>query len=219
MKDQDLITHLLRNLATFSGTVDGRNISALLQGSQGPSNAQTSAEASQKAVDVTSNAPKGNQLFGSASKVDDFSKLKEPSEFVGRGIRLPASDMTQERVAADGSLHAPSAPGSTKANLTGNRLPSEFNTSDMASERSSIKNIDLNNVYDDSQDHVGNLANSHLPVNSRNVVSYNPLRTQCESQKTSPPHQSGNSDSTSAPSPSSSCGEAQVHCFYNCFLL
>ena len=63
-----------------------------------------------------------------------------------------------------------------------------------------LNNIDLNMVYDDSQD-----CGFETPENIDNVPLW--LR---HPQKSSPPQTSGNSGSTATQSPSSSSGEAQV---------
>lgn len=74
-----------------------------------------------------------------------------------------------------------------------------------------MSNIDLNNVYDDSQERVENLELSHAPVNRGPVSLYSPLWLHPGSNKSRPPQASANSDSTSSQSQSTSSGEAQVH--------
>lgn len=67
--------------------------------------------------------------------------------------------------------------------------------------KTKINNIDLNMVYDDSQD-----CSFENPENTCNL----PLWLRHQPNKSSPPHTSGNSGSTATQSPSSSSGEAQV---------
>ena len=74
-----------------------------------------------------------------------------------------------------------------------------------------INNFDLNDIYIDSDDGLEDI--DRLPVSANlgtNSLDY-PWARQ-DSHQSSPPQTSGNSDSASAQSPSSSSGEAQV-CF------
>ncbi|XP_057517775.1 squamosa promoter-binding-like protein 1 isoform X2 [Amaranthus tricolor] len=81
--------------------------------------------------------------------------------------------------------------------------------SESTAGRMKLNNFDLNDVYIDSDDGVEDLERS--PVDGNFVTSSVdfPLWVRQDSHHSSPPQTSGNSDSTSAPSPSSSSGEAQ----------
>lgn len=202
----------MRNLASLAGTVDGRNISALLEGSQGLLNAGTSNGDSQKVPDVSQNGSEPSRPSSSAN-------VHEQPRPMGQCMAASASDMTQKRISSDdaegGRLKA--LPGVQNTNLPPSKddLPSKSITS------IKLNNIDLNNVYDDSEDNVENLGRSHAPVNSGTGFLGNPLWVQQDPHKSSPPQTSGNSDSTSSQSPSTSSGEAQVHssCNYISFPL
>lgn len=74
-----------------------------------------------------------------------------------------------------------------------------------------LHNIDLNNVYDDSQDCMGVLKDSDHCQNPGNVPSGCPLWVSQNPHKSSSTRTSGNSASTSSFSPSNSSGEAQVY--------
>lgn len=78
--------------------------------------------------------------------------------------------------------------------LSNNKAPNEGG-------KTKLNNIDLNMVYDDSQD-----CTIENPENTDNL----PLWLRHHPHKSSPPQTSGNSGSTATQSPSSSSGEAQV---------
>ncbi|KAL6525865.1 Cysteine desulfurase mitochondrial [Orobanche minor] len=77
--------------------------------------------------------------------------------------------------------------------------------------RSKLNNFDLNNVYVDSDDGMDYVERSNVPESLGTVSIRCPSWVQQESQRSSPPQTSGNSDSASAQSPSSSSGDAQSH--------
>lgn len=90
-----------------------------------------------------------------------------------------------------------------------------------------MNNFDLNDIYIDSDDGMEDIE--ILPVSTNiGTSSVDYPWTQQDSHQSSPPQTSGNSDSASAQSPSSSSGEAQVclfcsiilnRLFYSCFYL
>lgn len=184
-------------------------------------NAGTSIEASQKAGGATSNGPEPSRPFVSASKVDNSVNFEDHLRSMGQCQRVPTSDMAQRRITSGDSdgknLKALLDPGCTNPLYLRDSLSTKSIVPETATGRLNFNNIDLNNVYDDSQDHFENLGNSHLPVNPGIASLDNPLWIQSGLNKSSPSHPSGNSDSTSTQSPSSSSGEAQVsHSPYNC---
>ncbi|KAK9991981.1 hypothetical protein SO802_026966 [Lithocarpus litseifolius] len=212
-KDQDLLSHLLKNLASLAGTVDGRNISALLEGSQGLLNAGTSNGAPQKVTDVTPNGSEPSRPFSSALKMDDCINLHDHPRPMGKCVTVSASDVAQKRISLDdaGGRHVQALSGLQHMNPPPSKdgLPSK-SISETTNGRIKFNNIDLNNLCDDSEGHVENIGKSHAPVNSGTGLLGHPLWVQHDSLKSSPPQTSGNSDSTSSQSPSSSSGEAQV---------
>ncbi|KAJ6357197.1 hypothetical protein OIU78_005133 [Salix suchowensis] len=186
-KDQDLLSHLLRSLANLASTTNGRSLSGLLQGSPGLVNARATA--------------------GNFEKVQD--DLLRP---LGQCGSVPVPDLLQKRILdndVQGGCQAHSSPHSMPFFPSRNKLPAKTNEPEATVGRIKLNNLDLNIVYDNSQDYVENLDRSHPPV-STGMGSFNcPLWVQSDSHKTSLPRMSGYSDSTSSQSPSSSSGEAQ----------
>ncbi|GMN51407.1 hypothetical protein TIFTF001_020553 [Ficus carica] len=203
-KDQDLLSHLLKSLASTAGTVDGRNISALLQGSQGSVNAGTSIEPSQKPLDMISDGLEPCKPFGSMSKVENPISLEASPNSEGQyqRERVSVPDMARARIS--------SCPGLTNPLQSLDSLKAKSVSPEMTVARVKFNNIDLNNIYDDSQDPVENPGSSHLPVTSDTVSRENPLCIQNELHKPNLSRQSQNSDSTSTQSPCSSSGEPQT---------
>ncbi|KAF7837651.1 squamosa promoter-binding-like protein 1 [Senna tora] len=210
-RDQDILSHLLRNLASLAGTINERNIASLLEGSQGLVNAGTSG-AAQKVPNLNSDGPESFRPSDSSIKLDNGLSSQDPPKSIGQ--TMPAYDMAQKCLPSGdggvGSLKSPSGPQSSNGLLIRDSLPSQLVTADAKVGRNGLNNIDLNNVYDDIQDDAENLRKSHPPVASRiGSLDHHPSWLQLESHKSSPPQTSGNSDTTSTQSPSSSSGEAQ----------
>ncbi|KAA8527982.1 hypothetical protein F0562_035149 [Nyssa sinensis] len=184
-EDQDLLSHLLRNLASLAGTINGRNISGLLSGSQDWQNAGTS----------------------------NGTTEKDPPRPIGKCVTISASEMTQKRIprggAQGGTLQTPSTSQSTILFPTKVSIPTKANVPETSLGRIKLNNIDLNNIYDDSQDSAENLERSCAPGNLGTGSLSCPLWIHQDTHKSSPPQTSGNSGSTSSQSPSSSSGEAQ----------
>ncbi|XP_048443907.1 squamosa promoter-binding-like protein 12 [Pyrus x bretschneideri] len=151
-KDQDVVSHLLRSLANVAGTADGRNISTLLQGSQGLFDSGTSVQTALKVLDMNAGV-----------------NTEDPLRSKGHCPILPASRDSSE---------------------------SKSVTPEAASRRFQLNDIDLNNTYDDSQDYVENLGNSHVPASPGTASLGFPSWMQRDSHKSSPPQTSGNSDLT-----------------------
>ncbi|TQD96878.1 hypothetical protein C1H46_017483 [Malus baccata] len=206
-KDQDLLSHLLKNLANLSGTVDGRNMSALLTASQGLLNGGTSIQTAQKVPDTVSNGCEPSKPSVSASKMDDYGNREDPSRPIQQCSTVPASDFRIiSSVDADhGGLQVVSGVNATKPFPSKDRVPSTSVAPEATTGRIQLNGIDLNNTYDDSQDYLASLGNSQAPVNSGTVSHGFPLRMRQDLQKSSPPQTSGTSYSTS----SSSSGEVQ----------
>ncbi|KAL5852891.1 hypothetical protein ACOSQ3_008009 [Xanthoceras sorbifolium] len=202
-KDQDLLSHLFRNLASLVGTNNVRNISGLLQGSQGLLNTGTSAGNVEKVPDVVAAVPQPAGPSSSAHKIDNCFGVSDRQTSMGQHGTIPASDLMQKRVFIN------DAQGLSVQALSGSQSTAKANEPEAIFKRSKMNNIDLNNVYDDTQDHGENLERSHAAVNSENGSLYCPSWLQTDSHKFSPHQTSANSDSTSSQSPSSSSGEAQ----------
>ncbi|KAK7328546.1 hypothetical protein VNO77_22656 [Canavalia gladiata] len=211
-RNQDVLSHLLRNLASLAGTINGRNIASLLEGSQDLLKAGTSG-AAQNVPNTNSNGSEPSRPFGSSVKMDDGLIRQDPPESRLQCEMIPANDMAQKCIASGsggvGSLKPPSGPQSSNILLSKDSLPRESVVVETTVGRIGLTNIDLNNVYDDVQDYVENPKNSQPSVPSGIGSLDHPLWVQCDSLKSSPPQTSRNSDSTSTQSPSSSSGEAQ----------
>ncbi|KAK6160936.1 hypothetical protein DH2020_004317 [Rehmannia glutinosa] len=174
-KDQDLLSHLLSNLANLAGTTNERNRAGLLPASQ----------------DLLS--------VGTAA-------LKDLTTPGGPVVTIPASsDLTQKGVLTHNASTSQSAllfPTNASSSI-------KEHGSDTTVGRTKLNNIDLNYVYDGSQDCMEELPNTFAPEHLGNMSSAGPLWLYKDFQKSSPPQNSGNSGSTSTQSPSTSSGEAQ----------
>ncbi|KAL2229637.1 UNVERIFIED_CONTAM: Squamosa promoter-binding-like protein 1 [Sesamum indicum] len=183
-KDQDLLSHLLRNLAPTGLTNEG-NPARPLPVSEDLQNVETSL----------------------ATAVEDLITPAEP------GVTIPTTDLTQKRMLTDKALGKVtySEPTSQYAiQFPANASDSmKENTSDTTIGRNKLNNFDLNYVYDGSQDCMDNLPDACASEYLGNMSPAGPLWLYKDSQQSSPPHNSGNSGSTSSHSPSTSSGEAQ----------
>ncbi|XVF28123.1 hypothetical protein REPUB_Repub15cG0001900 [Reevesia pubescens] len=207
-KDQDLLSHLLRSLASIAGSNNGRNISGLLEGSQGVTNAGRSLGNLEKVADVVSNCTKHARPSGSASKIDGCANIPDRQGYMGHSETLPASDLAERR--ANNDVQDGSLSGSPSKRLIPSidSLPFRANEPVATVGRIRMNKIDLNNVYDDSQEYVDNLERSMVHKNPVNGSLHSSVFVS-ESHKSRPPQLSGNSGSTSSRSPSTCSGEAQ----------
>ncbi|CAN4107103.1 unnamed protein product [Withania somnifera] len=183
-KDQDLLSHLLRNLASVAAATNERSASGLLPGPSDPQNKGTSMEAPKE----ESLRPNGNYLT------------------------LPTSEVTEKRIglrnAERGISQNPCASQPDFLCCGQESLP--VNTNASATTSAPLKlNIDLNNIYDDSQGDVQKLQNSGAVANPGAASSGCPPWINYDPHKSSSTRTSWNSGSTSSLSPSSSSGEAQ----------
>ncbi|KAJ8542134.1 hypothetical protein K7X08_017000 [Anisodus acutangulus] len=176
-KDQDLLSHLLRNLASLSGATNERNASGLLPAPSDLQNTGTSME-----------APKEDSL--------------RPN---GNCLTIPASEVTEKRT---GTSDAERGISQNPCASLPESIPINENAS--ATTPAPLRlNIDLNNIYDDSQGENQKLENSGAVANPGAASSGCPLWVSHDPHKSSSTRTSWNSGSTSSLSPSSSSGEAQ----------
>ncbi|CAA2972129.1 squamosa promoter-binding 1 [Olea europaea subsp. europaea] len=180
-KDQDLLPHLLRNLASLAGPINERDASGLPPRFEDTKNTGISIKTSEK----------------------------DPPLPVEQRMKISASGVRENRMltnnAQDGDVQKESAflfPWKE-------RNSSIANASDAMVGRAKPITFDLNNVYDDSQDHVENLLDPVAPQNIGNVSSDGPLCLHTDPHTSTAPQNSGNSCSISTQSPSNSSGEAQ----------
>nr|QMV47665.1 squamosa-binding protein-like 1A [Paeonia suffruticosa] len=183
-KNQDLLSHLLRSLASHSGAQGGRNISGLLQESHDLLNDGTSAGNSEVISALLSNGP------------------QRP---IKQRISAPAPEMPPRGACADDATARPNILFPNK-----DSIPTYSKVRDSTAERIKSNNFDLNAVYIDLDDGMEDMERSS-PVQA-NIGTGSlecPSWAQQDSHQSSPPQTSGNSDSASAQSPSSSSGDAQ----------
>ncbi|KAI8003819.1 Squamosa promoter-binding-like protein 12 [Camellia lanceoleosa] len=177
-KDQDMLSHLLRNLTSISGSINGRNISGLLPGSQDLQNATMSLGTPEK----DPLRPNGQCMAFEGTEKRTFTDNAQGGLFqTPCGIPCPARDS----------------------------IPAKASAPDNGVGRMKLKDIDLNTVYDGSEDCSENLESYHAPVNLGIGSLDCTLRGHHDGQESSPPQTSGNTGSTSTQSLSSSSREAQ----------
>ncbi|XP_061351469.1 squamosa promoter-binding-like protein 1 [Gastrolobium bilobum] len=202
-RNQDIISHLLRNLASLAGTINGRSVASLPEGSQGVVNAGTPG-----AVHPETSRPSGSSI-----KTDNGFICQDPPKSVAQCEAVPAYGMTQKCIPSGdgrvGNCKPPSGAQPSNVLLSRDSLPSQLIAAETTVGRDNLNNIDLNNVYDDIQNSVENSKKSYPPVASKIGSIDPPLWLQSDSLKSSPQLTSRNSDSTSTQSPYSSSGEAQ----------
>lgn len=150
--------------------------------------------------------------FGLSS---DCILLQDSTRPAGPGVTIPSSNLSQKGTLTDNAQGGDTQNASAAQQST---LPSPIkasnsikeNASDTIIGRAKLNNIDLNNVYDASQDHMDDLQDNVTLENLENVSTVVPLWLRKDSQQFSPLHDSGNSSSTPSVSLSTSSGEAQV---------
>ncbi|KAJ6350692.1 hypothetical protein OIU78_006768 [Salix suchowensis] len=210
-KDQDLLSHILKSLANLAGATNGRSLSGSLQGSQGLTTARAIIRNHDKAQDALTNGPESARPSSSASRKDDCIISQDHPRPLGQCGTVPISDLVVQKRILDndaqvGTLQARSGSQSITLFPSRNNLRAKTNEPETTVGKIKLNNFDLNNAYDDSQHYVESLERSHAPVDA----GMGSFSCPSDSQKTSPPHTSGKSDSTFSQSPSSSSGEAQI---------
>ncbi|KAG7036617.1 Squamosa promoter-binding-like protein 12, partial [Cucurbita argyrosperma subsp. argyrosperma] len=182
--DQDLLSNLIRILACKSGEHGGKNRSGILHE---PQNLLNGAK-SDLVCTFLSNGP---QVPLRSSKQPDTIPISEtPVQATVRGGDTPAISSVK-----------PS---------TSNSPPAYSEIRDNTVGQCKMMNFDLNDVYVDSDDGMEDIERQARPVVHMGTSSLEcPSWVQQDSHQSSPPQTSGNSDSASAHSPSSSAGEAQ----------
>ncbi|KAB5527320.1 hypothetical protein DKX38_021167 [Salix brachista] len=185
--DQDLLSHLLRSLASHGLEHGGRNIFGLLQE---PRDSSTS--------------------FGN-SAIDSnlLSNGEGPSKPLKQHLSVPIFGMPQQVK----HLHDANGANIQTTSSLKPSIPNNFATYSEVRESTAgqvkMNNFDLNDIYIDSDEGTEDVERSPAPVNARTSSLDCPSWIQQDSRQSSPPQTSRNSDSASAQSPSSSSGEAQ----------
>ncbi|XP_027366955.1 squamosa promoter-binding-like protein 1 isoform X2 [Abrus precatorius] len=188
--DQDLLTHLLRSLASQNGEQGGKNMSNLLQEQENLLREGGSSRRSEMVSTLLSNGSQGSPTITRQNETVSMTKMQQK--------------VMQPRDAGAADLQIMS---SIKPSIS-NSPPSYSEARDSTAGQIKMNNFDLNDIYIDSDDGMEDLE--RLPISTNLVTSSLDYQwTQQDSHQSSPPQTSGNSDSASAQSPSSSSGEAQ----------
>lgn len=200
-KDQDLLSHLLRNLAS---TIDGQRLSDLLQESKG-----ALVSSPDNVPDVTQDDPESAK----ASMMFPETNFHDPVRPIGHQVLRSVPDLIQQGMGTDstgdGNQQPPTVFKSTGQCLARDDRFARVNESNDTSQRIRMKNIDLNSSYEDTQGFLVNTQTCNGPEHS-GTGYFGSLMKACEgANKSSPPHTSSMSNPTSTESPSSSSREAQ----------
>ncbi|KAJ4968128.1 hypothetical protein NE237_014829 [Protea cynaroides] len=208
-KDQDLLSHFLKNLASLDGMLDGRSISGILQESQdmvkGGTYAGTSSEMARSLI---LNGREASGHLGSTTKFNgntsaqgsQIGRIDQYVDVATTSVLPQKRTITGDR---GGHLQTVLPPKPTTLFPIGDGLPEKEVVPQSTNGRIKFKNIDLNNIYNDAQDCIEDMNGS--PVAGLDCPSW----IQKDTYQSSPPRASGNSNSVSARSPSSSSGDAQ----------
>nr|AUW52983.1 squamosa promoter binding-like protein 12a [Petunia x hybrida] len=185
-EDQDLLSHLLRSLASQGSMNGDKGLSGLLQESSNLLNNRS----------ILRN-PEIVALLTNGSQAPPRSK---EHQFTNSATEMPQKSLdTNDIRLEDGRTASSQSPGNLFSNQSNSQayVPGRESTTG----RSKLMDFDLNDVYVDSDDGVEDIERSPVPEC--------PSWLQQDSHQSSPPQTSGNSDSASAQSPSSSSGDTQ----------
>lgn len=179
--DQDLLSHLLKSLASQAGEPGEKNAPGILREPPNLLNAGTALGNSDLVSTLLSNGFQGPS--------GPFKQLPGP-EMPGQGLGVDD--------ARDGEIQTMS---SSKPCIL-NSPPAYSEVRDCTVGQIKMNNFDLNDIYIDSDDGMDDAERSTAPP----TVG---TSSHSDSHQSSPPQTSGHSDSVSAQSPSSSSGDAQ----------
>lgn len=181
--DPDLLSHLLRSLINQSSP-HGDKLSGLLQDSHNLLN---------------------NATFANSDVVAALLSNVGPPRHSQHNLPVIASEVSQSRLSPEDvkgqQNHTTVIPKKDS--------PPCSRDSDTSAGRSGLYAFDLNDAYVDSDECTEELERSHVTIDVATTSIECPTYVQHDSDQSSPPQTSGNSDSTAAQSPASSCGEAQ----------
>ncbi|KAG4401530.1 hypothetical protein GLYMA_02G008600v4 [Glycine max] len=189
--DQDLLTHILRSLASQNGEQGGKNIANLLREPENLLREDGSSRKSEMMSTLFSNGSQGSPSNIRQHETVSMAKMQQ-----------------QVMHAHDAGASDQQITSSIKPSMS-NSPPAYSEARDSTAGQIKMNNFDLNDIYIDSDDGMEDLE--RLPVSTNLVTSSLDYPwAQQDSHQSSPPQTSGNSDSASAQSPSSSSGEAQI---------
>lgn len=226
-KDQEFLSNLLRNIASLAGSSDGNNSSGLLQASQDLQKTRTSGEAADALISGGVRTKENINSLCSPAETDC-----DPPAATNRRVSPAVANHCASTAVAPREIRSHQNLSLAYFDATGQstsseRLMPEKNSSPqqsltlcslqhlqptactIASVRKNV--FDLNTVYDEEED--GELGCRKLANQATldNGSSNCPSWMLQDSHQSSPPQTSGNTDSTSNRSPSSSNGDAQVY--------
>ncbi|CAL5208792.1 unnamed protein product [Lathyrus oleraceus] len=186
--DQDLLTHLLRSLASQNDEQGSKNLSNLLHEQEILLREGDSSRKSEMVSALFSNGSQGSPTVIAQNQI---SRNKMQQEMMH----------THDVRTVDHHLVSSIKPSISNS-------PPIYSEIRDSSAQIKMNNFDLNDIYIDSDDGMEDIE--ILPVSTNiGTSSVDYPWTQQDSHQSSPPQTSGNSDSASAQSPSSSSGEAQ----------
>ncbi|PSS06264.1 Squamosa promoter-binding-like protein [Actinidia chinensis var. chinensis] len=193
--DQDLLSLLLRSLASHDGLQGDKNIYELLQESQNLLNSGSSTGNSEMVSALLSNSHQG------LSRPMQNNLPVSTSEAPQRGLSVEDARPQVMQTTTSQNL-------STILAIKDNASPYS-EARDISGGRSKLNNFDLNDAYVDSDDCIEDVERSPVPLGLGTAALEFPSWVQQDSHQSSPPQTSRNSDSASTQSPSSSSGETQ----------
>ncbi|KAH7666562.1 Ankyrin repeat-containing domain-containing protein [Dioscorea alata] len=229
-KDQDLLSHLLRNLASLAGSLDSQSLSGLLRATEdthkGGSGAATASEAllsNGTAVQKSSGplcgpstvtymngtqnptTPPADQSLSVAAATVEMPVNRNVRGETFVEARPPVSSKTST-VLVSGKDAVSAKPAAATTMLSS--LP-EMVPAGSVSKKMQLKDFDLNDTYDDTEECIRRCEQLAMPATmeagSPTCMSW----MLPDSHHSSPPQTSGNSEPTSTQSLSSSNGDAQ----------
>ncbi|CAI9778819.1 unnamed protein product [Fraxinus pennsylvanica] len=184
--DQDMLSHLLHNLASQGSLHGEKNISGRPKESHNLPYNLPSLGNSELLHALLSNGSQGR-------------RSGEQLNIIPGGEMLRKDENLQSTTSQRPSVMFPNH-GSSPVDAGGREC---------SAGRSKLNNFDLNDVYVDSDDGMEDVDRSPVRVDLGTSSIELPSWVQQESHQSSPPQTSGNSDLGSAQSPSSSSGDAQ----------
>lgn len=229
-KDQEFLSNLLRNIASLAGSSDGNNSSGLLQASQDLQKTGTSGEAADALISGGVRTKENiNSLCSPAETYFD------PSAATNRCVSPAIANHCASTAVAPREIHNHQnlslAYFDTNGQATSSeRLVPEKNSSPhtpltlcslqhmqpAACTVASVRKngFDLNTVYYEEENGALGCGKPANQATLDNGSSNCPSWMLQDSHQSSPPQTSGNTDSTSNRSPSSSNGDAQVYLLF-----
>lgn len=185
--DQDLLSHILRSLASQTGEQGGKNISGILKEAPNSLNAGNSLGNSELVSTLFTNGP------------------HDPSRTFKDHHPVPAPEMPQQGLRVDEARGGDIQTASSSKPSILSSPPVYSEVRDSTARQIKMNNFDLNDIYIDSDDGMEDIDRLPDPTNMGT--------SSLDSHQSSPPQTSGHSDSVSAQSPASSSGDAQVHLY------